>query len=111
MKGLAGVGLAGVAGSSALAQGTKLPDQSALDRSGPPVAWPRRFVVRRGHLVTMDGLGDIPDGDVMEKRPDRRGGEKPQSAGPHRARRAQHDRHAGVRRHHWILDDNLRGSP
>ena len=65
LGGLAGLGVAGLAGSTALAQGTQpSPGQRS---TGAARRLPARgeFVVRRGHLVTMDeSLGDIPDGDV-----------------------------------------------
>jgi len=60
VKGVAGIGLAGLAGASGLAQGTQ---RSA----GAARRLPARgeFIVRRGYLLTMDErLGDIPDGDV-----------------------------------------------
>lgn len=63
VKGLAGVGVAGMAGSSALAQGTQVGQRSG----GTPRRLPTRgeFVIRRGYLLTMDpALRDIPDGDV-----------------------------------------------
>src|SRR5436190_15964777 len=62
VKGLAGLGVAGFAGSAALAQTT--PGQRS---TGAARGLPARgeFVVRRGLLLTMDeSLGDIPDGDV-----------------------------------------------
>ena len=64
VKGLAGVGVAGMAGASALAQGTSPTGQRS---TAAPRRLPARgeFIVRRGYLLTMDeSLGDIPDGDV-----------------------------------------------
>jgi len=60
VKGLAGLGVAGLAGASAIAQGTQR-------STGAARRLPARgeFIVRRGYLLTMDdSLGDIPDGDV-----------------------------------------------
>ena len=65
VKGLAGAGLAGMAGASALAQGT--PPLTGRRSTGAARPLPPRgeFIVRRGYLLTMDErLGDIPDGDV-----------------------------------------------
>jgi cytosine/adenosine deaminase-related metal-dependent hydrolase len=66
VKGLAGAGFVGLAGSSALAQGAQ-PTLTGERSTGAARRLPARgeFVVRRGYLLTMDeGLGDIPDGDV-----------------------------------------------
>ena len=65
VKGLAGAGVAGMAGASALAQGT--PPVTGRRSTGAARPLPPRgeFIVRRGYLLTMDNrLGDISDGDV-----------------------------------------------
>src|ERR1043165_5542165 len=65
VKNLAGAGIAGVAGSSLLAQGSRL--QLPAQRSTGTRRLPPRgeFVIRRAYLLTMDeALGDIIDGDV-----------------------------------------------
>ena len=66
VKGLAGLGVAGVAGSSAIAQGTQLPltgpRSTAAARRLPARG---ELIVRRGYLLTMnERLGEIPDGDL-----------------------------------------------
>ena len=80
VKGLAGLGVAGMAGSSALAQGAQ-PSPTGQRSTGAPRRLPARgeFIVRRGYLLTMDeSLGDIPDGDVhVQKRRDPRGRQEP----------------------------------
>src|SRR5688572_12145085 len=66
LAGLAGLGVAGIGGSSASAQATQ-PSPTGQRSTGAARRLPARgeFIVRRGHLVTMDEtLGDIPDGDV-----------------------------------------------
>jgi 5-methylthioadenosine/S-adenosylhomocysteine deaminase len=66
VKGLAGIGFAGMAGRSAFAQGAQPPSTSRRS-AGAARRLPARseFIVRSGYLVTMDAsLGDIPDGDV-----------------------------------------------
>ena len=64
VKGLTGVGFAGLSGA-ALAQGT--PPLAGQRSTGAPRRLPPRgeFIVRGGYLLTMDErLGDISDGDV-----------------------------------------------
>jgi len=64
VKGLAGAGVAGMAGAPALAQS---PSTTGRRSTAAPRRLPARgeFLVRKGHLLTMDeSLGDIPDGDV-----------------------------------------------
>jgi 5-methylthioadenosine/S-adenosylhomocysteine deaminase len=66
VKGLAGVGLAGIAGASTLAQGTPAPPAGQRSTAAPRRLPARtEFLVRRAYVLTMDeGLGDIADGDV-----------------------------------------------
>ena len=69
VKGLAGVGLAGLAGASPLAQG---PSSAPIGSrsTGPARRLPARgeFVIRRGYVLTMDNdLGEIADADVHVK--------------------------------------------
>jgi 5-methylthioadenosine/S-adenosylhomocysteine deaminase len=66
VKGLAGLGVVGVAGSSAIAQGTQ-PGLTGPRSTGTARRPPARgeLVVRRGYLLTMNNsLGEIPEGDV-----------------------------------------------
>jgi len=66
MTALAGAGAAGMSSPSGLAQGPQ-PSPTGQRSTGTARRLPGRgdFIVRRGHLVTMDeSLGDIPDGDV-----------------------------------------------
>ncbi len=66
LGGLAGLGVAGMAGSPALAQSPQ-PSLTGRRSTGAARRLPARgeFVVRRGYLLTMDeALGDIADGDV-----------------------------------------------
>jgi len=65
VKGVAGLGIAGAAGTSAPGQGA--PTSTTQRSTGAPRRLPARgeFIARAGYLVTMDdSLGDIPDGDV-----------------------------------------------
>jgi cytosine/adenosine deaminase-related metal-dependent hydrolase len=66
VKGLAGLGVAGVAGPSVIAQGTQFPLTGQRSTGAPRRLPPRgEFIVRGGHLLTMnERLGEIRDGDV-----------------------------------------------
>ena len=102
VKGLAGVGLAGFAGASTLAQNT--PSPPAGQRStGAARRLPARteFVVR-GALRVDDGRRTRRHHERRRpraKRRDRRRREKSPGARRRRHRRPQHHRHAGVCRH------------
>jgi cytosine/adenosine deaminase-related metal-dependent hydrolase len=66
VKGLAGLGVAGLAGSSALGQSTP-PAPAGRRSAGTARRLPGRgeFVIRRGHVLTMDErLGEMMDADV-----------------------------------------------
>jgi 5-methylthioadenosine/S-adenosylhomocysteine deaminase len=63
VKGLAGLGLAGMARASAVAQTSPASQRST--RAVRRLPGRGEFVIRRGHLLTMDDrLGEIPEGDV-----------------------------------------------
>ena len=66
VKGLAGVGLAGFAGASTLAQNTPSPPAGQRStRAARRLPARTEFVVRGAYVLTMDdGLGDITNGDV-----------------------------------------------
>src|SRR5262245_33884279 len=65
VKGVAGLGVAGLAAPSALAQGTQAPLGQRSTGSARRLPARGEYVVRRGYLITMDAqLGEIQDGDV-----------------------------------------------
>lgn len=65
VKGLAGIGLAGIAGSSTLAQGGQPAVNQRSTRAAPRLPARGEFLVRSGYVLTMDdALGEIVGGDV-----------------------------------------------
>jgi cytosine/adenosine deaminase-related metal-dependent hydrolase len=66
VKGLAGLGVAGMACSPARGQdGAGAAAGQRSTGTAPPLPARGEFVIRRGYILTMDaGLGDIPEGDV-----------------------------------------------
>jgi 5-methylthioadenosine/S-adenosylhomocysteine deaminase len=69
MQGMVGAGAAALAGSSAFgAAGQAQPEQSQTARRAAELPARGEFLVRNGHVLTMDpALGDIPGGDVHVK--------------------------------------------